>query len=281
MPKVKIVTDSSCGITEEEIKKYHITIVPLSVLLNDTVYIERESISNEEFINKMISSRKVPKTSQPPIGKFIDAFNNLTADGSSVVSINMLPKLSGTFSTAKQAAGLVSGDVTVIDSQTTDRGLAFQVLAAAELAVAGASVDEIIERVHYVRDNSRLYMGFDKLDNFIAGGRMKNLLGSFVSLLKLKIGIEIKDGDTKILTKGRGKKTITKFLDLVYQRIRNDKDKIAHIGISHVNIPNEAEQMANKIKELCPNVPILIRSTVPTIASHAGEGAFAIMYDFK
>ena len=61
MPNVKIVTDSSCGITEEEIKKHHITIVPLSVLLDDTVYIERESISNEEFIDKMIASGKVPR----------------------------------------------------------------------------------------------------------------------------------------------------------------------------------------------------------------------------
>ncbi len=49
---VKIVTDSSAGLTDAEIEKYHITIVPLTVMIDDVVYVERQTISNEEFAKK-------------------------------------------------------------------------------------------------------------------------------------------------------------------------------------------------------------------------------------
>ncbi len=74
MATVKIVTDSSAGLTDEEVEKYHITIVPLTVMIDDVVYVERHTITNEEFINKMESSKTFPKTSQPPL--FIKSSTN-------------------------------------------------------------------------------------------------------------------------------------------------------------------------------------------------------------
>ena len=57
MSKVKIVTDSSCGITDQEAQDYNVTIVPLTVMIDDTIYVERETITNEEFLNKMQHSK--------------------------------------------------------------------------------------------------------------------------------------------------------------------------------------------------------------------------------
>ncbi len=98
MATVKIVTDSSAGLTDEEVEKYHITIVPLTVMIDDVVYVERHTITNEEFINKMEHSKVFPKTSQLPLGDFIKVFDELGADGSPIVCLNMLEAISTVYS---------------------------------------------------------------------------------------------------------------------------------------------------------------------------------------
>ncbi|WP_294879849.1 DegV family protein, partial [uncultured Lactobacillus sp.] len=40
MSEIKILTDSSAQLTPEEIKKYHITVVPLSVTIDGNTYID-------------------------------------------------------------------------------------------------------------------------------------------------------------------------------------------------------------------------------------------------
>lgn len=172
MAKIKIVTDSSCGVTDQEVADYDITIVPLTVMIDDTIYVERETISNEEFLTKMQNSKALPKTSQPPIGKFVEVFDKLGADGSQVICFNMLEAISGTVHAAEQAAQLSKTDVTVVDSQTTDRALAFQVIEAAKLAQAGKNREEILKAAEDIRDHTKLYMGVMTLDNLVKGGRI-------------------------------------------------------------------------------------------------------------
>ena len=80
--KLKVVTDSTVELTNEEITRYGITIVPLSSMINNVTYHDDIELSNEEFLLKMKQSPELPKSSQPPVGKFLDAYNQLTSDGS-------------------------------------------------------------------------------------------------------------------------------------------------------------------------------------------------------
>ncbi|GAB6092102.1 hypothetical protein JCM31185_03570 [Furfurilactobacillus curtus] len=277
MPNVKIVTDSSAGLTEAEISQYDIAIIPLSVMIDGTVYVERETITNEEFMTKMVAAKALPKTSQPPLGRFVEVFDQLGADGSPVLSINMMASISGTVEAARQAAQLSSSDVTVLDSQTTDRGLAFQVLAAAKLAATGASLDEVISETVNVRDHSRLFMGVIKLDNLVAGGRISRAVGLVSNLLNIKVGLEVIKGQIEVTTKGRGMKTITKFLNEAYADMQA-AGHVASVGISHAGAPDTANQIAEHVRQLFPDVPIVVRQTASIISTHAGQGAFALMY---
>ncbi len=142
MSKIKIVADSSAGLTDEEIKKYDITIVPLSVMIDGTVYVERETITNDLFPTMMKNAKSLPKTSQPPIGKFVDAFDQAGADGSEVLCVTMMASISGTVHAAEQAANLTKTKVTVYDCQSTDRGMAFQIIEAAKVIADGGTVDD-------------------------------------------------------------------------------------------------------------------------------------------
>ncbi|GAK47406.1 EDD, DegV family domain protein [Secundilactobacillus oryzae JCM 18671] len=280
MASIKIVTDSSAGLTDQEVKDLDITIVPLSVMIDDTIYIEQETITNDEFFQKMIHSKALPKTSQPPLGNFVETFDRLGEDGSQVICFNMLEAISGTVHTAEQAATLSKTDVTVIDSTTTDRSLAFQVIEAAKLAQQGADKETIIKRAEYVRDHSKLYMGVVSLDNLVKGGRLGRMTGAISSLLNIKIVLEVTNGELKVKTKGRGMKTIDKFFEKVYEQMGTIKH-MKGIGISHVGALDTANAIKDRVQPMFPDVPVLVRETVPIIATHGGPGAFALMYYYE
>lgn len=277
MANIKIVTDSSAGLTEEEIKQYDITIIPLTVMIDDTIYVERENITNDEFVDKMMTSSTLPKTSQPPVGKFVDVFNELGADGSHILSINMTETISGTVHSAEQAATLSSSDVTVIDSQTTDRALAFQVITAAKKAQEGADMQTILKEVQFVRDHSFLFMGVMTLDNIVKGGRLHPVAGAITNFLNIKLVLEVTEGKIKIRSKGRGNKSVKKFFQGVLDNMQS-LESIQQIGISYVTDSELITGLVDQIKELFPNIPFVLRKTAPIIATHAGEGAFALMY---
>ncbi|GEO68376.1 DegV family protein [Levilactobacillus acidifarinae] len=277
MANIKIVTDSSAGLTDQQIQDYHITIVPLTVMIDDTIYVERESITNKEFIDKMKTSKTLPKTSQPPLGSFVETFDKLGADGSSVICFTMLEAISGTIHAAEQAANLSKTDVTVVDSQFTDQALAFQVIEAAKLAAEGADKAAILQRADAVRNNTHLFMGIVTLENILKGGRLGRAAGMLTALLNIKVVLEVTGGQLKIRAKGRGMKTIDRYFSKVYDQMKQTPD-IMSIGISQVEAYDSVDSVQQHIHEFLPNKEILVRETVPIIATHGGPGAFALMY---
>ncbi|WP_125572900.1 DegV family protein [Levilactobacillus huananensis] len=277
MAKFKIVTDSSAGLTDQQIQDYNITIIPLTVMIDDTIYVERESITNKEFIEKMKTSKTLPKTSQPPLGKFVETFDKLGEDGSSVIFFSMLAAISGTVHTAEQAAQLSKTDVTVVDSQYTDQALAFQVVEAAKLADAGAEKQAILDRAVAVRDHTKLFMGVVTLENILKGGRLSRAAGMLTSLLNIKIVLQVTGGELKIRAKGRGMKTIDRYFDKVYDQMKQLPD-IQAIGISHVEAFESVDKIQSRLHDMFPDKDVLVRETVPIIATHGGPGAFALMY---
>lgn len=274
---IKIVTDSSIQLTEEEIKANHITVIPLTIMIDSTVYIDGETLGREEFMTKMAASSALPKTSQPAIGTFLDTYEALTQDGSEVLSVHMLEAISGTVNSARQAAELCQGSVTVVDCDFTDRAMAFQVLAAAKLAAAGKSMADIVKAMATIRDHTTLVMGVSTLENLVKGGRLSKAAGLVSSLLNIKLILQVKDGKLTPLQKGRGMKTIHRFVDAHIEEMKQ-KPAIQAIGVSYAGGLELAEGVAAKLREAFPSVALLLRPTDPVIATHTGAGAFAITY---
>lgn len=277
MKKIKIITDSSVGLTDNEIKENDISIIPLSVMIDDTIYVEGESITNDEFETKMETSKTLPKTSQPPIGTFVEMFDSLGADGSQVLSLNMTDQISGTVHTAEQAAEMSQSDVTVVDTRSTGRGMAFQVLAAAKLANLGASMDDILTKISEIRKNSTLNMAVMTLDNLVKGGRISRLTGVLSSVLNMKIILEMIDGELKIKNKGRGMKTVNRFIADLVEELKSTPN-VKAVGISHAGNEKKAFEVRDLLQTAVPKVDILVRQTAPIIATHGGPGAFAVMF---
>lgn len=277
MTKIKIVTDSSANLTDAEVKKYDITVIPLTVMIDGTIYVEDETITREEFISKMATAKSLPKTSQPALGTFIETFDKLGADGSSVICINMLEAISGTVHTAEQAASITKTDVTVIDARTTDRALAFQVIAAAKLAQDGADKQTVIDQIHTTQAHTKLFMGVMTLNNLVAGGRISRLTGAISTLLNVKIALEVDDGTLDVKMKGRGVKAINKFFDKVLEDIIATPN-VVEVAISHVGVTERVEEYKARLQAALPSLRVSVQPTVPIIATHGGPGAFAVEY---
>lgn len=273
---IKIVTDSSVQLTEQEIKDNHINIIPLTITIDGQSYIDDQDITRDEFIQRMITAKTLPKTSQPSLGTFVDLFNKLGADGSQVLAIHMMRAISGTVETARQAAQMSNSDVTVIDSDFTDRAMGFQVLAAAKLVNEGADMATILAKVKQVHDHTKLYMGIVDLDNMVKGGRLSRVAGVISNLLNIKIVLDV-NKTLEVIRKGRGMKTINKFIDDFVEQMQQTSH-VAAIGISHADALATANSIKDKLQPVFPNLDILVRTTDPVIATHSGIGAFAVMY---
>lgn len=277
MSKVKIVTDSSCTFEKKYQEELNITVIPLSVMIDDVVYPDDDKLTGEKFMDMMAGAQALPKTSQPPIGYFAELYDELGKDGSQIVSIHMTQSLSGTVEAARQATFLTSSDVTVIDSGFIDQSLAFQVIRAAELAQAGASREEILAGVQKVKDSSRLFIGISSLDNLVKGGRVSRAKGVLSNMLNMRVIMELEDGALLPIVKGRGKKTFSKWLETFKDEL-SKFSQVKQIGISHTGRTEFIEEAKSSLQEMFPEMDIPVLHTNPIVATHTGKDAFAIMY---
>ncbi|WP_125714087.1 DegV family protein [Companilactobacillus kedongensis] len=277
MSKVKIITDSSIQITSEEIEKYDIGVVPLTINIDNNTYTDGVDITREEFVKEMDSSKELPKTSQPSIGTFMKVIDAIPEDYTDILSINMTEAISGTVNAARQVAEMTDKHMEVVDSEFTDRALAFQVIKAAQLSEEGKSIEEIKTAIQKVRDETRLYMGVTSIENILRGGRLSRFASTLSTLLNINVVLTLKNNSLDIAKRGRGRKTIEKYMNNVMEEIKS-LENIKAIGISYVDKLDYVNELKEKLKEIVPDVPLLIRVTSPVIATHAGSGAFAIEF---
>ncbi|MGG1549710.1 DegV family protein [Bacillus paralicheniformis] len=277
MPSIKIVTDSTADLSEELLREYHISVLPLSISIDGIVYRDRFDIQPDEFIEKMESAAELPKSSQPPLGAFIELYEELTADGSEVISIHLSSQLSGTYQTAVSASNMVGGNITVIDSMYISKGLGFQVVRAALLAEKGMTAEAIVKDLENLRDRTSLYVTIDHFDNLIKGGRIgkgKALIGS---LLKVKPIARLEDG---IYTPEKNVRSTSQLIRyLTGQFLSAVKGRtVQAIGIAHADALDLAHRLKDSLLEHIPGIDIDIAYTTPIISVHTGKGAIGFTF---
>ena len=278
MSRVYIVTDSTADLTEEEVKQFEISIVPMNISIDDENYIDGVTITKDEFKQKMIASAELPKTAQPSIGRFVEVYDELGKNGDSVISIQMMRSISGTVDAARQAADITETNVTVVDSDFTSRSMGMIVKEAAQAAQEGKSVEEILEIVEDAKKRTTLYLTVVNLDNLIKGGRISQLMGMFSNLLNIKLFLQVINGKIEIIQKGRGLKSLQKKYDEIFEQMKSAPNGIQEIGIMHAGLSDFNEGNIARVRELFPDVPLTIVTTSPIIMSHTGVDAMAITY---
>ena len=278
MSRIIIVTDSTADLTEQEIQDFNIHVVPLNITIQEEHYLDGETITKEEFKNKMIASSELPMTAQPSIGRFVELYDELGKDGSEIISIHLMNSISGTVNAARQAADITESTVTVVDSDFTSRSMGIIVREAANAAKEGKSVEEVLEVIESTRQRTKLYLTVLNLDNLIKGGRISRVMGAFSNLLNIKLFLEVINGKIEIVQKGRGLKSLQKKYDEVFEEMKACPNGIQEIGIMHAGLNEFNQTQIDTLRELFPDAKFTIVMTSPIIMSHTGVDAMAVTY---
>ncbi len=271
---VRIVTDSSCDLPIETLKKYGIPFASLNIFVDDKTFKEDIDITPEEFWRLMGKSRELPKTSQPSPADFAGIFEDIQKKDETPLCITISSKLSGTYQSAVLGAKMSGGKAIVFDSLAGSISHGIQVLMAARMAESGAKLDEILEALEEYRENVKIIIPLATVENIVKGGRLSKFQGSLVNILNMKIILHGINGEVKLLKRVRGSRRFREaIIELIAAASRTGK-KI--FGITHVNNLEDAEFFASEIRKRVRDSEVIIGKMGPAIATYAGEGGLIL-----
>jgi DegV family protein with EDD domain len=276
MPGVRIVTDSSCDLSDDEITGNRVIVVPLSIRIDDDEFVDRDELSVDDFYRRMASSSTLPETAAPAPGAFEGAFRRAADEGAeAVVCITISSELSATMQSALAAAKALEGqiDVRVVDSRSITGGLGTQVLEACRVADEGGTADEVVQVVEDLVGRTRIVAVLDTLDNLKKGGRIGNAQALLGSMLSIKPMIAIVDGKVEEAGKHRTRKKSLEAL----RGVLDDEPSVEHLSVMH----SEATDYDAFIDSLAPR---FTRDQIRTgkigavIGTHGGPGIVGMCY---
>jgi DegV family protein with EDD domain len=273
---VKIVTDSTADLPDEVVKALGITVVPLYVRFGDEVLRDRVDISEDEFYQRLTEGSVHPNTTQPTPQDFVNVYQKLAQGADGIVSIHLSAKLSGTCSSALQAKGTMANEcsVEVVDSETLSMALGLIVIAAAEAAKAGKSLDEVEAVARQTMPKIRLLFLLDTLKYLLLGGRIGKAKALLGSILNVKPMLAVKDGE---LVPSGQVRTRAKGIDKLFEYVKNAGD-IQDLAVVYNTTPDEAEALAERIGSVFDKEKIRMARVGPGLGVHGGPGAMIVAF---
>ncbi|WP_069996561.1 DegV family protein [Staphylococcus caeli] len=275
MMKKKIVTDSTSDLAHSYLSENNIHVIPLNLTIDGESYVDQIDISSEAYIEKIQDNADV-KTSQPSIGKFIEVYDELGADGSEIISIHMTSGLSGTYQTALQASEMTESNVTVIDSKSISFGLGYQVQHIVDWCNEGLSTETIVSKVSELQNNIKLYVVIGQLNQLIKGGRISKTKGLIGNMMKIKPIGTLENGKIELIHNSRTQNASVQFLKKEVSAFIGDK-KIKSIGIAHANIIEFVDKVKKHFSEEFNFSQFDTNVTTPVITTHTGQGAIGLV----
>lgn len=273
--KTVIVTDSTAYLPPYIVDKLDIHVIPLTVTIDGYAYEEEVNLTSADFYDKVRGEGPLPKTSQPPVGKFVELFESLKADFDTVISIHLSSGISGTYAGAGQAGEMVEGlDVRTFDSEISCYVQGFYVIRAAERAKEGATPDEIMVELEEMKKTTRAYFMVDDLAHLQRGGRLSGAQALIGGLLQVKPILHFQD---KVIVPYEKIRTRKKAMKRIADMLAEDAEKMPlDAAIIHANQPEEAEIWLAELSERLPDVNFTISHFGPVIGTHLGEGSMGL-----
>lgn len=276
--KIALVTDTTCDLPDDLIKKYQIRLVPIAVQVDQNSFLDRINITTKEVIKYLENSHYHVTTSQPPYQYFEDIYQQAGQKNDEIISIHISGKLSGTYQAACVASkkSKYHDKIQVFDARTSTIALGLLVLKAAHFIEEGLTKDQIIKKLEYHIEQSKLFVSIPTLKYLIKSGRLDKVKGLIGSMMHLKPVITLnREGAFEEAAKVVGyQRLLEKTIELATQfaiRIKNPC-----FGIAHIQDIQIAKWYQKELKLRFPHAEILIAEGSPALSVHIGKGGTAI-----
>lgn len=277
---VRIVTDSTCGLSPEDQVRLDIQVIPLTVRFGTVSYTDGVDITSEQFYEKLAHCKALPMTSQAPPGMFMDIFRKHLDSGDEVVGIFLSGEISGTYNSARIAKETLASDrLFVIDSRSVSMSLALLVHEAAKCRDIGFSAAQISEHIISLTKKIRFLTVLDTLVYVRKGGRVSATTAIVGEALGMKPIVSLIDGAVHVVGKARG---MPAALKSVLQNVLADLPDLRYgVAFAHACAPELIDKAVECLKEPLQLVDWLTCGISSVIGTYAGKGAVGFAYIAK
>jgi DegV family protein with EDD domain len=274
-----VITDSAADIPDDAMERLDIHMVPCRIQFGNRGYLDKVSITIDEFYAELASQSQHPTTSQPAPGDFRRQFQFLASHFEDVLSLNLTSGASGTFEGARLAAERTNapGRVHVIDTRNASVGQGQLVVLAAECADRGIDIDTTIDLINAQIPKTRTFALLDDLRYAVRGGRVPAWVRTIADALHLKPIIATKpDGQISLagFLFGRRKRA-DRFARFVARRVAGNA--AVEVGIGHAVCEEDARLLAERIPVHIPGAEkVVINGLGPGLGVHGGPGTLLV-----
>ena len=277
---VRVVTDSTSYLPQEECERYGIEVVTLYVNFGDESHAE-VGLDSEWFYSRMASESAVPTSSQPSVQNMAEVFTAAVERGEEVCGVYISSDMSGTFESAQLAATMVreshpDARIELVDSRSNCMQLGFAVLEAARAAAAGASLDEVAAAARATVGRTRFLFVPHTLDYLRKGGRIGGASALLGTMLQIRPVLTIADGRTDVWGKVRTKRRA--FQEMV-GALEADAARagLAEVAVHHIHDEAEGRVLADLVASATGHdVPVI--AIGPVIGLHVGPGTAGVVW---
>lgn len=279
--RVGLLTDSIADLPEEFKMEHQIHTLPLGILLDDAIYLDKLTIRTDGLFSKIPQASTYPTSSQPEPGRVRDFLTKLLDQYDSLLFLSVSANLSGTWRTIQQVMQNMDTEgktVTVIDTKVNSGAEGLLVMQAAALLDQGLSHEEVAAQIQALVPKTKILVCLNTIEYAAKSGRVSNTVGTVGTKLGLRPIMTI-DGEGKGATFGIGfsQKSITKkILRQVRQTMK--QGGISHYSIVHTQNPELAELYREKLSAIIGKEPDYICGISSVIAIHSGPGCVAVSF---
>lgn len=286
MSKIAIVTDSNSGITQKEGKELGISVIPMPFYINDELYFEDITLTQEEFYQKLDEDADI-KTSQPAPGDVLDLWEKLLEDHDEIVHIAMSSGLSSSCATAAMLADDYDGKVQVVDNQRISVTQRQSVADAMKLAEEGKTAKEIKDILEADKLDSGIFIMVDTLKYLKKGGRVTSAGAAIGTVLGIKPVLQIHGEKLDAFAKTRGvKQAKKKMIAAVRKELEErfpdgDFAKHAYLQSAYTKDKEAALKWKEELMAEFPEMEFQQDPLSLSVACHIGAGALAVAWTHK
>lgn len=236
---IRIISDSSCNLPDEILKKYNVKIVPITIMIDGKTYDDYEEITPQQLFDMLPDLEKLPTTAAPSPDAFIEEYTNQVEAGiKDIIVITISSGASATHQSAVIAKDTFLNEtdhdgirIHVVDSLSMSHGSGYLIIKTGEMIKAGKSFEEIIEFNEKYKTRVKHYLSVSDLDNLIKSGRLSHVTAIIGKALNIAPILTIKKGKAAICGKVRGRKKIYRYyIDEFKKRVDTDMSDFVILG---------------------------------------------------
>lgn len=278
---IKILTDSTADLSPELVESYRIEQIPLYVYFGEDCFRDGVDFTYEDFWEKLKTTDVFPRTAQPSPADFMEVYRRLLDEGKEVLFIGIGSTISGTISSALLAQKEFPGaPIEVVDSYSLSMGIGLLCVHAGEMVARGMTLKETAEELREMVPRVRVSFIVDSLDYLYKGGRLSKTQAVLGNVLNIHPRIAMAEGRLFAAEKIRGKRRAVKGL-IDWATKEPEKIDPLMISVTHCDAGEEAEEIADILREMGLAKEVVVTKAGAVISSHCGPGTVGILYIAK